>query len=253
MDERRARSPARSTTIRQKLKLVKVKMGRGKTYFVVVVIGKLGSQYLACQDTGLESPGASDVAHRITPATHDQSRQVKALHEVNAVGVTSHAEVETSQAVARQAVATALENNGLRPVPLHDSLDDRLEDTLVGDIVNAIAEREVDGIVFSLANANVAQFASAGEVLSVLVEGDRHDTVRGVECLLDAIAMMDINIDIENTLLESQQLQDTEDNIYMLSARGRAFSGPGADPTHHSHSRNRSPRSSSHGADHRPS
>lgn len=45
------------------------------------------------------------------------------------------------------------------------------------------------------------QVASAGEILSVFVEGNRHDTVCGVESLLHTIPVMDVNIYVENPLV----------------------------------------------------
>lgn len=45
------------------------------------------------------------------------------------------------------------------------------------------------------------QVAGAGEILSVLVEGDGHDAVCGVESLLHAVAVMDVNVDVEDPLV----------------------------------------------------
>lgn len=45
------------------------------------------------------------------------------------------------------------------------------------------------------------QISCAREVLSVLVERNRHNTVRGVEGFLHAIAMMDVNIDVQDSLV----------------------------------------------------
>jgi hypothetical protein len=108
----------------------------------------------------------------------------------------SHAEVEATQSVTRQTVPTALEDNGLWPIPFHDTLNDRLKDALVGDIIDTISEREVDRIVFSLANADIAQFAGSGKVFSILVKGHCHHSISRVERLFDAITMVDINVDI---------------------------------------------------------
>lgn len=45
------------------------------------------------------------------------------------------------------------------------------------------------------------QISCAREVLSVLVEGNRHDTVCGVEGFLHTIAMMDVNIYVQDSLV----------------------------------------------------
>jgi hypothetical protein len=128
--------------------------------------------------------------------------------------MTSHTEVEATQAVARKTITTTLEHDSLWSVPLHNTPDDRLKDALVGDIVNTITERKVDSIVFSLANANIAELSGSREVLSVLMEGYGHHSVGGIERLLNTIAVMDIDIDIKNTLLETQKLQDAKNDVY---------------------------------------
>jgi hypothetical protein len=47
------------------------------------------------------------------------------------------------------------------------------------------------------------------------VERDRHDTVRGIKGLFNSITMVDIDIDIQNSLLEPEELDDAEDDIYL--------------------------------------
>jgi len=95
-----------------------------------------------------------------------------------------------------------LEDHGFRPVPFHNTLDNRLKDALVRDIIDTIAKWEIDGIVFALAHTDIAKFARSGEVFSVFVERDRHDTICSVEGFLNTIAVVHIDIDVENALLE---------------------------------------------------
>lgn len=47
------------------------------------------------------------------------------------------------------------------------------------------------------------QVACAREVLPIFVEGNGHNAVCGVESLLHAIPMMDVNIYVENSLVVS--------------------------------------------------
>lgn len=125
----------------------------------------------------------------------------------------AHTEVEATETVAGQTVTTALEDNRLRTVPLHDALDHRLENALVRGVIDTVAEGEINGIVFARADTDVAKFTGAGEVLAVLVERDRHDAVRGVESFFDTVTVVNIDIYVEDALLESEQLEDTEDDI----------------------------------------
>jgi hypothetical protein len=45
------------------------------------------------------------------------------------------------------------------------------------------------------------------------VERHCHDAVRGIESLLHAIAMMYIDVDVENTPLEAEQLDYAKNNV----------------------------------------
>ena len=45
-----------------------------------------------------------------------------------------------------------------------------------------------------------SEISGAGEVLAVLVEGDGHDPVGGVEGLFDAIAVVNVDIDVQHAL-----------------------------------------------------
>lgn len=127
--------------------------------------------------------------------------------------MSTHTQVEATQAIAGQTVTTTLQNHSLGPIPFHNALDDRLKDALIGDIVDTVTEREVDCIVFALTNADVAQFAGSGKVLAIFVERDSHDTVGGVESLFHTIAMVNVDIDIKDSLLESQKLENAEDDV----------------------------------------
>jgi hypothetical protein len=98
-------------------------------------------------------------------------------------------------------------------VIVHDSLDDWLKDRLVGDIVNTIAEWEVDGVILASAYTDIAKLTSTWEILSVLVERAGHDSVGGIEGFFNTITMMNVDVNVEDALLESQELNYAEDNI----------------------------------------
>lgn len=125
----------------------------------------------------------------------------------------SHAQIEASQPVTRKRITTALQDYRSRLVVFHDPADGGLEDALVTIVVDAISEREVDRVVLSLADTNISQFASSGEVLAVLVEGDGHDSVGRVKGLLDAITVVDVNVDIEDAFVEAEEFEDAEDDV----------------------------------------
>jgi len=128
--------------------------------------------------------------------------------------VAFHTEVEATKTVARQAITTTLKNDSLRLIISHDGLDDRLKDGLVGCIINAVSKRKIDSIVLAGANTDVAKLTSTWKVLAVLMEGNRHDSVCGIERFLNAITVVDVDVDVQNPLLEPEELNNAEDDIY---------------------------------------
>jgi hypothetical protein len=128
--------------------------------------------------------------------------------------VATHAQVEAAQTIARETVSATLQDHGLRLVVVHHRLDDGLEDGLVRVVRDAITEREIDSVVLSNTDADIPKFAGAWKVLSVLVERAGHDTVGGVEGLLDTISVVNVDVDVQNALLVSKELEDRENDIY---------------------------------------
>lgn len=115
-----------------------------------------------------------------------------------------HAKVEASKPVTRQAVSTTLKHNSFGSVVLHNTFDDWLEDSLVRSIVNAIAERKIDRVVLSLADANVAKLTSTRKVFAILMKRDCHDPISGVESFFDTVAVMNVDVNVEHTLPEAE-------------------------------------------------
>ena len=139
--------------------------------------------------------------------------------------MSAHAQVEAAEPVPRQGVAAALEHHGLGLVVFHDGVNDGLEDGIVRDVVDAVPQRKVDRVVLAEAYPDVAQLAGPGEVLAVLVEGDGHDSVGGVESLFDAIAVVNIDVDVQNALLEPEELDDRQDNVWRFAPASAGYPG----------------------------
>jgi hypothetical protein len=53
--------------------------------------------------------------------------------------VAAHRQVEAPQSVARQGIASTLQNHSLGLIVFHDIVDDGLEDGLVGMVVDTVA------------------------------------------------------------------------------------------------------------------
>lgn len=74
-------------------------------------------------------------------------------------------------------------------------------------IINATVERDIESIVLAFPVANILQISSSREEVSISVERDCHDSVSAVESFFDTISMVDIDIDIEYTVMVLEQLQ----------------------------------------------
>lgn len=107
-------------------------------------------------------------------------------------------------------------------------MDYGLEDGSVCRVCDTVSEREVDGVVFARANTDISKFACSGEVLTIFVEGARHDSVGCVEGLLNTISVVYINVDVKNALMESEKFDNAKNDIlkilsHMLSAQMSAL------------------------------
>lgn len=80
-------------------------------------------------------------------------------------------------------------------------------------------------MIFSAADANVPQFSGAWEVLSVFVERDGHNPVCGIEGFLDTVSMMDVNVDVEHSLVKAEELDDAENDVCVGLAERRNKAG----------------------------
>lgn len=185
--------------------VVRIKEG---TYVVVFTVWQHRIHLNSNQATSLVSPGSGDIAHSVAASTKHKSGQVKLSHEIDTIGMAAHAQVEAAKAIAGQAVSATLKDDSLRLIVGHHGLDHRFKNGLVCLVRDSVSQREVDSIILADADSNIPEFSGSREVLAVLVEGDSHDSVCGIECLLHTIAVMDINIDVENALLVSQEFEN---------------------------------------------
>lgn len=108
-------------------------------------------------------------------------------------------EIEAAEAVRAQRVGAALEHHHRGTIVLHRARDNRLEEAVKTLVVHTLAQRHIDGEIAAVALPDIVHVAGAGEkVAAVAVERDRHHTIGEIECLLDAVAVVDVDIDVEN-------------------------------------------------------
>ena len=127
----------------------------GPEVLEVVVVGQLVGDLRTEGDGRLVGPAPGHVADGVAAATEEHEGQVVLLHELDALGVALEGQVEAAETVAAERVGSALEDDRRGLVGLHDLGHDRHEDVLVGLVVDAVAQREVDRVVLALARANV--------------------------------------------------------------------------------------------------
>ena len=118
-------------------------------------------------------------------------------------------QIEAAQAITSQRIGTTLENNGARTVPHHDVLNDRFKDGMVTGIIDTVTQGHIDRVVLALAVANVADVSGPGEKLAELVERHGHDSVGRVEGFLDAVSVMHVNVNVQDSIVISMKKVNT--------------------------------------------
>mmetsp|Transcript_16717 Transcript_16717/g.46704 ORF Transcript_16717/g.46704 Transcript_16717/m.46704 type:complete len:213 (+) Transcript_16717:523-1161(+) len=164
---------------------------------IIVLVGRqLWVQLLPEEGPSLKGPAACHVADGIPATAQHQHGHPKALHETQARGMAFYGEVEHTQAVPRERIGACLEDYSSRFVHVHHLLHNGHEELGVRLVVHAILQGGVEGIELPLSAAGVVEVARAREEVTKLVEGNRHHTVCGVESLLDAVPMVDVDVNV---------------------------------------------------------
>ena len=131
-----------------------------------------------------------------------------------------HGEVEPAELVAREGIGAALQHDDRRPKHFKHARDNGLEDALVRVVRDAVLKRDVHRVALALSVPPIILGTRARKVLPELVEGARHDAVRGVERLLDAVAVVAVDVDVEDARVGEQELDDAEDDVVDVAEAG---------------------------------
>jgi hypothetical protein len=91
---------------------------------------------------------------------------VNLVRELN----TFSTQVEATQFIACKGIGSTLQYNCPWSIPFHDLTYNRLKDTLVRFIVNAISQWEIDSVVFSGSYAVISKISCPREIFSILVK-----------------------------------------------------------------------------------
>ena len=123
-------------------------------------------------------------------------------------------EIEMAKLIARQRISAALDHHHIGNIKRANPAHNLLEELEVGDIVHALFERNVGSVKFAHSLSHLVEGScSREEVLFELMEADCEDSIGMEESLLNSIAMMHVDIQVEHPGIDLQQLQDTEHDI----------------------------------------
>lgn len=124
----------------------------------------------------------------------------------------SDVEVKAAEPVAAEGVSAALKDNCCGVVVRHAGPHDVFEELGVGEIIDAVIQGDVEGVVRARVGIGFGprgiHTAGAGEVdcFFVFMEGEGHDSVGRPKGLFDPVAMVDIDVDVEDAGMVEEQL-----------------------------------------------
>ena len=116
---------------------------------------------------------------------------------------TLHGKIKAAQSIASQGISTALQHDSTRSISVHDLLHDFRVNLSIRLVINSVLEGKVYRVMFAFALAYICHITRAGEKVSVFVERDSHDSVCWVKCFFYTIAMVVVNINIQDSLVIS--------------------------------------------------
>ena len=169
----------------------------GAEVLEVLLVGQLVGQLVLAEYRGLVRPQPGHVPECVSSTTEDHQGKVELLDELYTLPVTSGGQVEAAEPVAGQAVRAALQHDGRGFVEVHDGLHDGDEDVLVGHVVHALLQRNIDAVVSAGPGPHLVHVTRAREEISVFVEGDGHHSVRQVEGFLNTVSVVDVDVNVQ--------------------------------------------------------
>jgi hypothetical protein len=109
-------------------------------------------------------------------------------------------EVEAAQPIPWQRISTTPKHNCTRAEHLHDYAHDWLEQGLVPFIINPIIQSNIQRVILPLWISGVKDIPYSWELIPKLVKWHCHNPVCCVENFFNSISVMDIDLDIQNSL-----------------------------------------------------
>lgn len=175
--------------------------------------------FSADAEARLVSPCFGNVPCGVASASQNKKRQVEFLDKGYAGTVAFDTDVEAAKSISSERVCAALENNGSWLVGSHTGSHDIFKELDVLVVLYAIMKRHIEGMVCTrtrvVDRSRIIQRASTREedCSFVFMEGECHDAVCGPESLLDTIAVMDVNINVEYAWMVKEELEYGKNDV----------------------------------------
>mmetsp|Transcript_65304 Transcript_65304/g.182658 ORF Transcript_65304/g.182658 Transcript_65304/m.182658 type:complete len:282 (+) Transcript_65304:468-1313(+) len=131
-------------------------------------------------------------------------------------------QVETPQSISPQRVRTALQDHRPRLKDFHDLVKNGNEQLFQIDLIgNPCLQGRIDRISHSFFGSNILYVSRSGKEISIFMQTQGHDPIRGIEGFFHSIPVVDINVHIQYSGMHFQQFQNRQDNIIDVTKPGR--------------------------------
>ena len=147
------------------------------------------------------------------------------MHEADAVAVSADTQVEAAEPVAAERIRATLEDDCGGLEGFDGGSDDGLKDVRVSSVIDSRPQGDVDGVIAAALHADLVNVPGPGEEsVAVLVKGEGHDPAVPVEGFLHAVPVVDVNVNVQDPRIVSEQFEHGEDNVVDVAEPG----SPGA-------------------------
>mmetsp|Transcript_33681 Transcript_33681/g.41280 ORF Transcript_33681/g.41280 Transcript_33681/m.41280 type:complete len:221 (+) Transcript_33681:474-1136(+) len=193
----------------------------GSIILKIIIIRNLIRNISIQQHTRLVRPTPRHVPYSIPPSTQHERRDPEALHELDAFRVTAQTEVETTETIAGETVRAALQDYRARLVDFHYFCGYWFEEFFVHCICYSRSEGGVYGEAGAFFGSRVFYVPCTRKKVPKLMQTKSHHAIGTIKSLLDAIPVMNVNINIQHPRMNLQQLQNRQHDIINITKPAR--------------------------------
>mmetsp|Transcript_4330 Transcript_4330/g.13090 ORF Transcript_4330/g.13090 Transcript_4330/m.13090 type:complete len:341 (+) Transcript_4330:459-1481(+) len=186
----------------------------GRKVVPVIIVWNLVADLCVQEHGSLICPAPGHGPYVVSSAPQHERWYAKTLHKLDAISMSDSREIEIAQPVSSERIRATLQNHSRGPEHLHDLPNDGLKHLLVGHVGNSVLERKIDGVILARPGTLVPYVARPREKhVTKFVKGHGHDAISDVECLLHSVAVVNINVDVQNPRKVLEELQNRKHDI----------------------------------------